>query len=157
MSLLAATLLPVGSEPVLVGYLTAVPNMFWTAIGVATLGNTLGGLVSYGMGAGAHGLLGRWLERMRRIKKNDDRAEQGEAEKAKSFLTPGRLRAERWVQRYGAPVLLLAWLPILGDPLCGVAGWLRLPFWQCAFYMAIGKFGRYLTIAWAMAWAIAPN
>lgn len=157
MSLLAATILPVGSEPVLVGYLVAVPEMFWPAIGVATLGNTLGGLVSYGMGAGAHGLFGRWRARKRKNKNKNDETVFDEAENTKSGLTPGRVRAERWAQRYGAPVLLLAWLPVVGDPLCGVAGWLRLPFWQCAVYMAIGKFGRYLTIAWALAWAIAPN
>ena len=37
-----------------------------------------------------------------------------------------------------------SWLPIVGDPLCAVAGWVRLPFWSCVFYMAIGKFMRYL-------------
>lgn len=138
-------------------YLTAVPGMFWPAIGVATLGNTLGGLVSYGMGAGAHGLFGTWRAHRRKGKKNDNESGLNEDESAKSRLTPERVRAERWVQRYGAPVLLLAWLPVIGDPLCGVAGWLRLPFWQCAFYMAIGKLGRYLTIAWALSWIIAPN
>jgi membrane protein YqaA with SNARE-associated domain len=35
-------------------------------------------------------------------------------------------------------------LPIIGDPLCAVAGWLKLPFWPCLVYMAIGKFFRYL-------------
>ncbi len=32
----------------------------------------------------------------------------------------------------------------MGDPLCTVAGWLKLPFWPCTVYMAIGKFLRYL-------------
>lgn len=143
MSLLAATILPVGSEPVLLAYLSAVPEMFWVAIWVASAGNTLGGLLSYGMGAGAHGLFGRWR---RRQQESDSKA-----------LTPERVRAERWVHRLGAPVLLLAWLPVIGDPLCAVAGWLRLSFWQCAMYMAIGKFGRYLVIAWTFKWAIAPT
>ena len=39
---------------------------------------------------------------------------------------------------------LLSWLPVVGDPLCAVAGWLQLPFWPCVVYMAIGKFGRYV-------------
>ncbi len=151
MSLLAATLLPVGSEPVLVGYLVAVPERFWMAIAVATLGNTLGGLVSYGMGAGAHGLFGRWRATRRRDMVTPLHADP------KPVLTPARARAERWVQRFGAPALLLAWVPVVGDPLCAVAGWLRLPFWQCVIYMAIGKFGRYLTIAWILAWTIAPT
>jgi membrane protein YqaA with SNARE-associated domain len=38
----------------------------------------------------------------------------------------------------------LRWLPVVGDPLCAVAGWLKLPFWPCLVYMTIGKFGRYL-------------
>jgi membrane protein YqaA with SNARE-associated domain len=99
-------------------------------------------MVSYGMGAGAHGLLGRLRQR------------KG-AHASNPALTPARARAERWVHRFGAPVLLLAWLPVVGDPLCAVAGWLRLPFWQCAIYMAIGKLGRYLAIAWAFKWTIA--
>lgn len=144
MSLLAATILPVGSEPVLLAYLSAMPEMFWLAIWVATAGNTLGGLVSYGMGAGAHGLFGRWRQRQR-ISPSNPR------------LTPERARAEKWLHKFGAPILLLAWLPVVGDPLCAVAGWLRLSFWQCAVYMAIGKFGRYLIIAWAFKWAIAPT
>jgi membrane protein YqaA with SNARE-associated domain len=42
--------------------------------------------------------------------------------------------------------LLLSWLPIIGDPLCAVAGWLKMPFWPCVTYMAIGKFLRYLIL-----------
>lgn len=51
------------------------------------------------------------------------------------------------VQRYGAPVLLLSWVPILGDPLCVAAGWLRLNPWWSALYIAMGKFARYWVIA----------
>jgi len=147
VSLLAATILPLGSEPVLLGYLSAAPEMFWAAIGVATLGNTLGGLVSYWMGAGAHSVFGRWRQRQLDLNKPV----------TSPVLSPERARAERWVQRFGAPVMLLAWLPVIGDPLCAVAGWLRLPFWPCAVYMAIGKFGRYLMLGWAFSWAIAPT
>ncbi len=49
-SFLAATLLPGGSEAVLFGVLKAYPETLWPAIGLATLGNTLGGMVSFGMG-----------------------------------------------------------------------------------------------------------
>jgi membrane protein YqaA with SNARE-associated domain len=41
---------------------------------------------------------------------------------------------------------LLAWLPGIGDPICTLGGWLKLPFWPCVCYMAIGKFLRYLTM-----------
>jgi hypothetical protein len=46
----------------------------------------------------------------------------------------------------------LSWLPVVGDPLCAVAGWLRLPFWPCVGYMAIGKFARYVTMTAALLW-----
>jgi membrane protein YqaA with SNARE-associated domain len=96
------------------------------------------------MGAGAHGIFGRWRQRKH-------------APTHPPVLTPERARAERWVQRYGAPVLLLAWLPVVGDPLCAVAGWLRLPFWSCVVYIAIGKFGRYVALVWALRWVITPT
>ena len=41
--------------------------------------------------------------------------------------------------------LLLSWLPVVGDPLCSLAGWLKMPFWPSLIYMAMGKFLRYLT------------
>jgi membrane protein YqaA with SNARE-associated domain len=57
-----------------------------------------------------------------------------------------------WLQRFGAKACLLAWLPVVGDPLCAVAGWLRLPFWPCVVYMAIGKFARYVTYTAVLLW-----
>ena len=55
-------------------------------------------------------------------------------------------RSGAGLERLGPKACLLAWLPIFGDPLCAVAGWLRMPFWPCVFYMAIGKFARYVTM-----------
>lgn len=57
------------------------------------------------------------------------------------------LKGLDWVRRYGASALMLAWVPIVGDPLCVAAGWLRLNPWLSALCMAIGKFARYLAIA----------
>jgi membrane protein YqaA with SNARE-associated domain len=54
------------------------------------------------------------------------------------------------VRKHGSPVLLLAWVPIIGDPLCVAAGWLRLNPWLAALFIAIGKFARYGVIAVAM-------
>ena len=42
--------------------------------------------------------------------------------------------------------MLLSWVPGIGDPLCTLAGWLKIPFWPSVFYMAIGKFLRYVTV-----------
>lgn len=58
-----------------------------------------------------------------------------------------QLKGTRWVQRYGSPTLLLSWVPIVGDPLCVAAGWLRLNPWLSALFMALGKFARYVVIA----------
>ena len=51
------------------------------------------------------------------------------------------------VQKFGSPVLLLSWLPFIGDPLCVAAGWLRLNPWLSLFFIALGKFARYLVVA----------
>ena len=61
------------------------------------------------------------------------------------------LKGLQWVKRFGSPVLLAAWVPIIGDPLCVAAGWLRLNPWFAALFMALGKFARYLAIASAIA------
>jgi membrane protein YqaA with SNARE-associated domain len=49
-SFLAATLLPGGSEAVLFAVLKDYPESLWAALALATLGNTLGGMVSFYMG-----------------------------------------------------------------------------------------------------------
>ncbi len=128
VALVSATLLPLGSEPAVFGLVKLNPDMFWPAIGVATLGNTLGGAISWWMGYGA------------------ERAYERVSHKS------GELRAVAWLRRFGAKACLLAWLPVVGDPLCAVAGWLRLPFWPCLVYMAIGKFGRYVVMTAALLW-----
>jgi membrane protein YqaA with SNARE-associated domain len=55
-----------------------------------------------------------------------------------------------WLERLGPKACLLSWLPIVGDPLCAVAGWLKLPFWPCLGYMLIGKFLRYVCMTVAL-------
>jgi len=51
------------------------------------------------------------------------------------------------LQRWGSPALLLSWVPLIGDPLCVAAGWLRLNPWLAMLFIAIGKFARYWIIA----------
>ena len=60
------------------------------------------------------------------------------------------LKALDYLQRLGPKACLLSRLPIVGDPLCAVAGWLKMPFWPCLGYMAIGKFLRYLFMTVAL-------
>ncbi|MEY4562111.1 MAG: hypothetical protein RLZZ618_1388 [Pseudomonadota bacterium] len=131
---LSATLLPVLSEPAVYGYLRLHPHMFWAAVLVATAGNTVGGVVTWWMGYGAE-----------------------KAYEHRVHHQPHNARALVWLERFGAKTCLLSWLPLVGDPLCAVAGWLRLPFWPCVMYMAIGKFGRYLTMSALLLWAFPGN
>lgn len=137
ISLLAATLLPMGSEPALLGYLMFQPDMFWPALVIATIGNTLGGVITFWMGVGAH----RALERLRHESPTPEAAIHGFADSQQPDRW--RSRALRMTRHYGPPVLLLSWLPLIGDPLCAVAGWMRLPFWPCLLFIALGKFARY--------------
>ena len=131
VAFISATLLPIGSEPAVFGLVKLNPDLFWPAVLVATAGNTLGGMVTWWMGYGAE----RAYERV-------------------SHHKPHHARVLEWLERFGAKACLLSFLPIVGDPLCAVAGWLRLPFWQCSGYMAIGKFARYLTLTVALMWAM---
>jgi membrane protein YqaA with SNARE-associated domain len=129
VAMLSATLLPMGSEPAVFGLLKLNPELFWPVLLVATVGNTVGGAISWWMGWGAE----RTYERLR-------------------HHPPHEARALQWLHRFGPKACLLSWLPLVGDPLCAVAGWLRLPFWPCVGYMAIGKFARYLTMTAALLW-----
>ena len=126
VSFISATLLPLGSEPVVFGLIKLNPELFWPTILVATAGNTLGGAVTWAMGLGSHKVVNHYQH------------------------SKTHLRALDWLERLGPKACLLAWLPVVGDPLCAVAGWLKLPFWPCVIYMAIGKFARYITMTAAL-------
>jgi membrane protein YqaA with SNARE-associated domain len=57
------------------------------------------------------------------------------------------LKHAKTVERHGAPVLLLAWLPLVGDALCIAAGWLRVNWALALGFMAAGRLARYLVVA----------
>ena len=64
------------------------------------------------------------------------------------LIPPTRpLKGLETVRRWGSPVLLLSWVPVIGDPLCVAAGWLRLNPWWSVLFIALGKFARYWVIA----------
>jgi membrane protein YqaA with SNARE-associated domain len=131
LTTLSATLLPLSSEPAVLGLIKLNSELFWPAIAVATAGNTLGGAINWWLGYGMH----RALEKYRR---------------------PMHEQALQWLKQLGPKACLLSWLPLAGDPLCVLAGWLRLPFWPCLAYMLMGKFLRYLCIA-ALVLKIMPD
>lgn len=62
-----------------------------------------------------------------------------------------KLKGLERVRDYGSTILLLSWVPIVGDPLCAAAGFLRLNPWLSAAFMATGKLGRYLVVAFFAA------
>ncbi|MEN9466727.1 MAG: hypothetical protein RL081_728 [Pseudomonadota bacterium] len=126
VSFISATLLPLGSEPVVFGVVQLNPELFWPVVLVATAGNTLGGALDWWIGYGAHRVADKYHH------------------------SKHHMRVLDWLQKLGPKACLLAWLPAVGDPLCAVAGWLKLPFWPCLFYMAIGKFARYVTMTAAL-------
>lgn len=125
-SFLAATVLPGGSEVVFVALLLAHPEQAAPALLLATLGNTLGGISTYA--------LARLLPE----------------KKVGSGETVRQARIHAALLRHGAPALLLAWAPLVGDALCAAAGWLRLPWLACALWMALGKGARYALLAWGI-------
>ncbi len=120
VSFISATLLPLGSEPVVFGLIKLQSRRCsgrWLLM--ATLGNTLGGALDWWMGLASHKVVDKYRH------------------------SRTHTRALDWLEKLGPKACLLAWLPVVGDPLCAVAGWLKLPFWPCLVYMAIGKFARY--------------
>ncbi|RDF05940.1 YqaA family protein [Haemophilus parahaemolyticus] len=109
----------IATQTILVEHSLITSPLIWLVC-VATIGNTLGSLLTL--------YFGRLIPEPKSL--NHKYAE--------------------WVihklNHYGTIMLLLSWLPLLGDLLCGVAGWLRLPLLKSAFYIFMGKFIRYLLL-----------
>lgn len=129
VAFVSATLLPLGSEPALYAWLRQHPDLFWAAILVATAGNTLGGVVDYALGYAAR------------------------AAAREHHLARSHSRVWRWLERFGPKAMILSWLPVVGDPLCAIGGWLRLAFWPSLGFMLLGKFLRYVTLTAMLLWA----
>ena len=68
---------------------------------------------------------------------------------------PEKNKALTWLPRYGEWMLLLSWVPPIGDALCVAAGWLRTNPWLTLLMLAIGKCARYLAIAAGWSWVAA--
>jgi len=119
-ALISSTLLPGGSEVALLYLATQTNENLWILWLVATSGNALGGISTWG--------LGWWIARKFPAKALDENKHK---------------RALGQIRRWGSAGLLLSWLPVIGDPLCFVAGWLRLSFIYSVLFITIGKAGRY--------------
>ncbi|WP_051378080.1 YqaA family protein [Derxia gummosa] len=122
----AASLVPLASEAVLLAVIAARPHEFWLAIAVATVANTLGSLTTY------------WLGRV-----------------GKRVPHPPQFdRHVAWFEALGAKLLFFAWVPWIGDLLVIVAGWLKVDAWAAAGWIAVGKALRYVGIALGADWLI---
>ncbi len=126
LSFLAATLLPLGSEWLLVALLLNRHDPLASVV-VATAGNYLGACTTWLIGM--YG--GSWL--IRSALRIDEQAEN---------------RARQLYARYGAWSLLFSWLPVVGDPLCLIGGVLRVGFGRFSLLVGTGKLARYAAVAW---------
>ena len=123
----SATLFPGASEVLLGVLLDQKSHDRWELWAIASLGNTLGGMSTWG--------LGRFMAWWYPIE----------------FLTkPRHQQALTRLQQWGSPALLLSWVPILGDPLCFVAGWIRTHWIIALGYIGGGKAIRYALIVLAL-------
>jgi len=117
---LSSTVLPGSSEVVLLTLATQGEIPHWDLLAVATAGNTLGGMSSWGLG---------WVIALRypltKLSKSAHR------------------RAVEHVRQWGVPILLFSWVPVIGDPLCVAAGWLRMSWVGSWIFIGIGKAFRY--------------
>lgn len=120
-SFLSATLLPGNSEVVLIAMLLSGLSQPWLLVLIATMGNSLGGLTNV--------ILGRFFPLREKSRWQE--------------------KAVDWLKRYGAATLLLSWMPVIGDLLCLLAGWMRISWGPVLFFLCLGKALRYVLVAWA--------
>ena len=121
---LSATILPMNSEAVILLMLSQDFDP-WICILVATIGNSLGGLTNYFLG-----ILGnpKWLKRI-------------------GITEEKILTFEVRVQKYGYWLAFFSWVPFIGDPMTVALGFFRVSFWRVALLVILGKFLRYLVLA----------
>ena len=122
---ISSTIAPGGSEAVLAYLVSEGHYQAVQLVVVATVGNTLGAMTTWGLGALA----------------------------AKKFplatlLPEKKQHALAVVQKRGVWVLFFSWLPLIGDALCFAGGWLKLPLLPACLVILSGKFGRYALLAW---------
>ena len=122
-SFLAATVVPLGSEPALVA-LTRHGERLPLLLLIATAGNYLGACTTYGL------------------------ARLAAAKAAARLESKWGQRAVRLLDRYGRPALLLSWVPVVGDAIVAAAGVVKVPFAPFSLWVIIGKAARYAVVIW---------
>ena len=124
-SFLAATLLPGGSEALLLWLYHQQHYSPELLLLAATAGNALGGMSSWG--------IGRWLRHRFPLA---------------GLHKPRQRQALAWLEKHGAPLLLFSWVPVIGDPLCVAAGWARISLLWSTLFITLGKGARYAVLLW---------
>ncbi len=123
---LAATILPVASEPAVLAALTLTDEPWSLIIAAASLGNILGAVVNWWLGGlASNAAHSGWLPVSREA----------------------REKAEGWYRRWGRASLLLSWAPFIGDALTVAAGVMREPIATFLVLVGIAKTARYLALA----------
>ena len=125
---ISSTLFPGGSEATLAYLTSEAKHSLFMLITIATLGNTLGAMTSWGIG------------RLISIRYSTEKLSKASQQKAVERL-----------QKYGSPILLLSWLPVVGDPLCVAAGWLRIHWLHSLIFIAVGKLLRYIVVVYLVS------
>lgn len=122
-SFLAASLIPLASEPALVAIVLRTHQTL-LPVAVASAGNYLGAVSTYLLaGVLASRVAARWRK-------------------------PVGARATGLMRRYGPPALLFSWVPVVGDGIVAAAGVAQVPFWPFSFWVLIGKVSRYAVVTW---------
>lgn len=124
---LAATVLPLASETVIIGLAVADAAPLWALFATASVANVAGACTNW--------LLGRFAWKYR-------------GRKWFPVSETSLERAANWYRRYGWPSLLLSWVPFVGDPLTVVAGIFRTPLWLFLAIVSIAKSARYAAVIW---------
>ncbi|AKB37733.1 SNARE associated Golgi protein [Methanosarcina siciliae C2J] len=127
LSFLASTVLPLGSEALVIALVYQGFSPF-AVVMVATIGNFLGSCTTYYLGLKGRNVLERYLS-----------------------PSPEKLeKSERLFNKYGVYTLLFTWVPGIGDAITMVAGLMQLSFRSFSILVFLGKFGRYLVLAYSV-------
>ena len=126
-SFLAATVLPLASEPMLVALVRSQDSLAAPVL-IATAGNYFGACTTY------------WLARAasRRLS-------------PVSRAVASHTRAVSLLERFGQPALLLSWVPVIGDAIVAVAGAVGIHFLPFSLWVFAGKLARYAAVGWLAA------
>lgn len=129
-SFLAATILPFGSEFVFAGLIASGMDA-WICVGVASVGNWLGGMTNYYLGR-----LGKieWIEKYLKVSK--DRID----------------KMQKWLDKKGAVMAFFSFLPAVGDIIALALGYMKANVYIVNICMFLGKFIRYVLIMYGINW-----